>query len=136
MSPDPVVMVREAEREWERWPEAQRAERGEARWKTLISAELTRSAELVLGVAVLAPGATLNAHRHAQSEAYFVLEGAGVVTIDGAEHMVGPGSALFIAGDAVHSVRSTGAEDLRIAYVLAADAFEDVEYVFVDVAGG
>ncbi len=134
MSSDPVV-VREADREWERWPDAQVAERGEARWKTLISAGVTQSAGIVLGVAVLAPGRTLPAHRHAQAEAYLVLEGAGVVTIDGTEHTVGPGSAVFIAGDTVHAVRCTGAEDLRLTYVLAADAFEDVEYVFVDAAG-
>jgi quercetin dioxygenase-like cupin family protein len=134
MSNDPVV-VREAEREWERWPEAQVPERGEARWKTLISAGLTRSASLTLGVAELAPAATLEPHRHAQAEAYLVLAGEGVVTIDGTEHPVARGSAVFIGSDAVHSVRSTGAEDLRVAYVLAADAFEDVEYIFVDATG-
>lgn len=80
--------------------------------------------------ALLAPGETLHAHHHEQAEAYLVLAGSGIVTIDGCAHAVGPGASVFIAGNAVHSVKSTGQTDLRLAYVLAADAFEDVEYVF------
>ncbi len=129
MSREPVV-VHEDEREWETWPEEQLAERGDARWKTLISAGVTPSESLTLGVARLPPGATLRAHRHEQAEVYLVLEGRGVVTIDGSSRAVGPGASVFIAGNAVHSVESTGEADLRVAYVFAADAFEDVEYVF------
>ena len=42
------------------------------------------------------------------------------------------GAAVFIPGDAVHSCENTGASDLRFAYVLAADSFDDVEYIFED----
>ena len=127
-----AVVVREADRMWERWPPEQVAERGNVVWKTLISAGLTRSDSLTLGIALLAPGETLRPHRHEQAEAYLVLAGSGIVTIDGAGHVVGPGTGVFIAGNAVQSVESTGQTDLRVAYVLAADAFEDVEYVFVE----
>jgi quercetin dioxygenase-like cupin family protein len=129
MSPEPVV-VHEDEREWEGWPPEQVAERGESRWKTLISAGLTDSRSLTLGVARLPAGGVLPPHRHEQAEAYLVLDGAGVVTIDRAARAVGPGVSVFIPGNAVHSVEATGGTDLRLAYVLAADAFEDVEYVF------
>jgi quercetin dioxygenase-like cupin family protein len=131
MSSEPVVVVmHEHDREWQSWPQEQVAERGNVRWKTLISAGLTRSDSLTLGVAGLSPGETLRAHRHEQAEAYLVLDGAGIVTIDRSAHAVGPGAGVFIAGNAVHSVESTGQTELRVAYVLAADAFEDVEYVF------
>jgi quercetin dioxygenase-like cupin family protein len=129
MSTDPVVS-READREWEGWPADPRAERGDAQWKTLVSAGLTRSEGLTLGVARLPSGAALAAHRHAQAEVYYVLEGSGTVTIDGTPHAVAPGAGVFIAGGAVHAVESTGEKDLRVAYVLAADAFDDVEYDF------
>jgi quercetin dioxygenase-like cupin family protein len=129
MSSEPVV-VHEHDREWQSWPQEQVAQRGNVHWKTLISAGLTRSASLTLGVALLPPGETLRAHRHEQAEAYLVLDGTGIVTIDGSAHAVGPGAGVFIAGNAVHSVESTGETDLRVAYVLAADAFEDVDYVF------
>ena len=124
------AVVREADREWEGWPREQVAQRGDVRWRTLISAGVTPSESLTLGVALLAPGETLRAHRDEQAEAYLVLDGAGIVTIDGAPHALEPGTGVFIPGNAVHSVESTGRTDLRVAYVLAADAFEDVEYVF------
>ncbi len=129
MTSEPVV-VHEHDREWQSWPQKQVADRGNVRWKTLISAGVTASDSLTLGVARLSPGETLRAHRHEQAEAYLVLDGAGIVTIDGLAHAVGPGAGIFIAGNALHSVETTGQTDLRVAYVLAADAFEDVEYVF------
>jgi quercetin dioxygenase-like cupin family protein len=131
MKTEPVV-VRLEEREWEAWPGEQVPVRGPAEWKTLISAGLTRSEGLTLGVARLPPGGSLHRHHHAQHEAYLVLEGTGMVTIDGAARAVVPGAAVFIPGNAPHSVTATGERDLRFAYVLGADDFEDVEYVFDD----
>ena len=129
MNPEPVVVDQEA-REWEAWPADQVAERGEAEWKTLISAGLTRSEGLTMGVARLPHGGSLHSHRHAQPEAYLVLDGVAVLTIDGTARTVGPGVAVFIPGNALHSVKATGDSELRFAYVLAADSFEEVEYVF------
>ncbi len=128
---EPVV-VYEDTRKWETWPQQDVAQRGAVRWKTLISAGRTPSQSLTLGVAVIAPGETPRAHRHEQVEAYLVLEGTGIVTIDGSPHPVRPGAAVFIASNAMHTVQSTGQTSLRLAYVLAADALEDVEYVFSD----
>lgn len=129
MNPEPVA-VEEQAREWEAWPADQVAERGEAEWKTLISAGLTRSEALTMGLARLPPGGSLHAHRHEQHEAYFVLDGAAVITIDGTARTVGPGVAVFIPGKALHAVEATGDSGLRFVYVLAADSFQDVEYVF------
>jgi quercetin dioxygenase-like cupin family protein len=129
MDTEAFVVDQEA-RDWEAWPAGQVAERGEAEWKTLISAGLTASEGLTMGVARLPPGGALHAHRHAQHEAYFVLDGVAVLTIDGTARTVGPGVAAFIPGNAVHSITATGDSELRVAYVLAADSFEEVEYVF------
>jgi quercetin dioxygenase-like cupin family protein len=116
--------------EWETWPAEQVGQRGESEWKTLISAGLTSSAGLTMGVARLPPGGSLRTHRHEQHEAYLVLDGSGIVTIDGAAHPLSQGVAVFIPGGASHSVEATGRSDLQVAYVLAADSFDDVEYVF------
>jgi mannose-6-phosphate isomerase-like protein (cupin superfamily) len=124
------VVVNENDCEWQTWPAEQIAERGNVRWKTLISAGLTPSSALTLGVARLPAGETLRPHRHREAEVYFVLDGAGIVTIDGAARAVEAGAGVFIPGDAVHSVQSTGQTDMQVVYVLAADAFEDVEYIF------
>jgi quercetin dioxygenase-like cupin family protein len=124
------VVVQEAERPWETWPEAEIPLRGRVEWKTLISGDVTSSDSLTLGLSRLAPGESLNEHRHEQAEIYLVLAGSGVVGIDGEERTIGPGSAVFIPGNASHSCRNTGTAELRAAYVLAADSFEDVRYVF------
>jgi quercetin dioxygenase-like cupin family protein len=52
------------------------------------------------------------------------------VTLDGDEHTVSEGSAVFIPGGLPHGVRNTGPSVLRIFYVLAADGMGDVEYDF------
>ena len=131
MNLEPAVVEQQA-REWETWPAEQVAQRGEVEWKTLISAGLTRSEGLTVGVGRLPPGGSLHTHRHEQHEAYLVLDGTGVVTIDATARPVGPGVAVFIPGNALHSVEATGDSDLQIAYVLAADSFHDVEYVFAE----
>jgi quercetin dioxygenase-like cupin family protein len=124
------AFVEETEREWETWPEPLVEERGRIFWKTLVSADLTPSEDLTLGVARLPPGERLHEHRHEQAEVYLVLAGEGLVTVEGEARTVGPGAAVFIPGNAVHSCANTGAAELRFAYVLAADSFADVEYVF------
>lgn len=43
---------------------------------------------------------------------------------------VGPGVTVFIPGNAVHSLENRGDTELRFAYVLDADSFADVQYVF------
>jgi oxalate decarboxylase/phosphoglucose isomerase-like protein (cupin superfamily) len=58
------------------------------------------------------------------------LEGTGSVTVDGRTRPVGPGTSVFIPGNALHSCENRGEGDLRFAYVFPADSFEEVEYVF------
>ncbi len=73
--------------------------KGRIGWRTLFSADATPTAALTAGVAKLQPGGWLGLHRHEPAEIYYVLEGRGVVTLDGAEIEVGAGSAVFIPGD-------------------------------------
>jgi mannose-6-phosphate isomerase-like protein (cupin superfamily) len=111
MDREPVV-VQESTREWETWPDEEVSRKGLVYWRTLISGE------------------ALHEHGHQQAEIYLILEGTGSVTIDGNARPVGAGSAVFIPGNVLHSCENTGTSELRFAYVLAADSFEEVEYVF------
>jgi quercetin dioxygenase-like cupin family protein len=124
------VIVDAASASWESWPEDQLEQRGDVQWKTLISAGRTPTARLTAGVARLTAHGRLRAHRHEQAEIYIILEGAGTVTIDGAATDVTAGATVFIPGSAVHAIEATAETELRFAYVLDADAFEDVTYVF------
>jgi len=129
MGGEPVV-VRGRDLEWETWGEGDVAERGRVFWKTLISASVTRSEALTVGIARVPPGEGLNEHWHQQAEVYLVIEGSGVVRIDSRPHPVEAGSAVFIPGNVAHSCENTGASELHFAYVFPADSFEEVEYVF------
>jgi len=123
------TVVREQDVAFEEWSD--RPSRN-LRWRTLISGDRTPSDSLTMGVAELAPGASEGPrlHRHAQAEIYYILEGQGVVTIDGEVHSVDAGSTVFIPGNAEHGVRNIGSGVMRLLYVFAADSFDQIEYVF------
>ena len=129
MDREPVV-VREGTREWETWPEEEAARKGSVYWRTLISGDVTPSEALTVGIGRMPPGEALSRHRHRQAEVYLVLEGCGSVEIGPEARPVEAGSAVFIPGDALHSLANTGASDLRFAYVFAAGSFDEIEYVF------
>lgn len=111
----------------ERWDDPAR---GTIRFRTLISAPDTATTGLVCGVAMLAAGETFALHSHAEPEVYFGLEGEGCVTIDGQQHLLAPGVALYIPGGAVHGVPlATG--PLKWFYTFATDSFADIRYRFL-----
>ncbi len=129
MNVEPVV-IQENDLGWEGWPEDQVVERGKVFWKTLLSGDRTPSDCLTLGLCEVPPGEALHVHRHAQAEAYYVLEGEGVVTLDGHEHAVKKGSALFIPGNAHHGIRNPSGAPLRFIYTFPANSFEEIVYIF------
>ncbi len=104
--------------------------KGRIAWRTLFSGDRTPTAALTAGVAELEPGGWLALHRHAPAEIYYVLEGRGIVTLDGVEHEVSAGSAVFIPGNVEHGSRNAGDTPLRVLYAFAADSFAEVEYRF------
>lgn len=103
--------------------------RGTIRFRTLVSAPGTPTDSLVCGVAMMEAGDTFALHSHDHAEVYFGLEGEGDVTIDGQQHRLAPGIALFIPGGAQHGIpRATG--HLKWFYTFAADSFADIRYQF------
>lgn len=122
------VVLHERDCPLESWSDASRSR---VAWRTLLSADRTPTGALTLGVAELPPGDHETVpHRHAQIEAYYVLEGEGLVLIDGDRYPVRAGSVVFIPGEAEHGATNTGSETLRLLYVFATDSFEEVEYRF------
>ena len=68
-----------------------------------------------LAEARLAPGEATEPHYHAVSEEfYYVIEGEGVMRIGTETQAVGVGDAILIPAGAVHTLRNTGAGNLRI----------------------
>ena len=60
-----------------------------------------------LAEATLAAGLLTDLHHHkASEEFYFILEGRGVIQVDGEEQAVGPGDAILIPPGAWHRIRA------------------------------
>jgi quercetin dioxygenase-like cupin family protein len=110
----------------ETWDDA----RGRIAFHTLVSGGATPSDGLVAGLAIVEPGGSLAKHRHEPAEIYHIVEGQGVVTIDGVRHAVSSGATVFIPGNAWHAIENGFQAPLRFFYVFPGDRFEDVEYVF------
>lgn len=122
-------VVHESDCEVEDWSDSGR--RGVS-WRTLISADRTPTDSLTVGIAEIQPGAPdeLHLHRHEPAEAYYILSGTGVVSIDGEVHHIRAGSTIFVPSNAVHAVGNTGTEVVRLLYVFGVDSFDDVKYIF------
>ncbi|NEY89138.1 cupin domain-containing protein [Rhodobacteraceae bacterium KMS-5] len=103
--------------------------KGTLSWQSLFSRGETATDSLTCGVATIRPGEHFAAHRHAQAEVYFGLEGRGIVVIDAQPHELSPGVALFIPGNAEHGIPEAH-ETLRWFYTFAADSFDDITYRF------
>ena len=58
------VVVREGTREWDTWPDEEVGRKGLVYWKTLVSADVTRSEALTMGIGRVPPGEALRTHRH------------------------------------------------------------------------
>ena len=106
--------------------------RGVVKWRTLLSGDRTPTEALTMGVAEVSnvDAADLKLHRHAQAEAYYVLSGDGVIHVDGRDYPLSPGTVAFIPGGALHAARGLGVEPLRILYMFAANAFDEIHYEF------
>ena len=113
-------------------PEAWNDARGRLSFHTLVSGDMTPSNGLVAGVTTLEPSGELAAHSHAPPDIYYALEGQGIVTIDGVERTVSAGAAVFIPGDAVHSIRNPFSGPFKIFYVFPRDRFDEITYNFVE----
>jgi mannose-6-phosphate isomerase-like protein (cupin superfamily) len=71
-----------------------------------------------LAHAVVKPGQKTLPHRLKSAEVYYVLEGRGLMHIDGERAEVGPGQAVYIPPQAVQSIENTGPNDLEFLCVV------------------
>jgi mannose-6-phosphate isomerase-like protein (cupin superfamily) len=73
-----------------------------------------RGLPLVFRKRALHPGSAIGYHRQREDEIYYVLSGRGELTLDGARHVVGPGTALLTRPGSSHGLRQVGQDDLVI----------------------
>ncbi len=104
---------------------------GTASWRMLFSGDRTDTDSITCGVATVAPGQPLSLHRHAHAEVYYGLLGEARAFVGNVEHVILPGTALFIPGNIEHGLQACQAE-VQVLFIFAADDFKEVVYVFPD----
>jgi mannose-6-phosphate isomerase-like protein (cupin superfamily) len=66
----------------------------------------------------LPPGRAVAPHRHREiEEIYYVLSGAGVMTVGDERRHVGAGDAIYIPRETLHTLENTGDEPIRLLLV-------------------
>jgi len=84
-----------------------------------------------LAEARVQPGARTTPHYHPLAEEiYYILQGAGRLTIDGETRDVGPGDAIAISPGAVHTIHNYGSQTLKFL-CCCAPGYEDADTVLV-----
>lgn len=101
-------------------------------WQQIFSGPDTPTNEMNIGMARFPPASegrkSFNAlHRHKQAEFYYILSGSGVVKIEGVDHDVSAGHALFIPGNSEHGFWNLDTEkELVFLWGFAANGFRDI----------
>src|SRR4051794_35899035 len=89
----------------------------------LLASPRTSSAEhLTTTLAVIRPGGEQRLHSHRPEQVYFILEGAGLMTVGSETQRVGPGDCIFIPSGQPHGLKNDGAVTLRY-FSAAASAY-------------
>ena len=81
--------------------------------------EETGATQISSGITTFAPGSSNTTHYHNAEESVIVIEGEGVMVIDGEEHHVKPNDAAFITPGTHHRIINTGDRPFRIAWSYA-----------------
>jgi mannose-6-phosphate isomerase-like protein (cupin superfamily) len=74
----------------------------------------TPNLRMVFRKRALKPGSGIGYHEQKEDEIYYVLSGRGLMTIDGKDMEVGPGTAVLTRPGSSHGLKQVGTEDLVI----------------------
>lgn len=69
---------------------------------------------LVFRKRALKPGSAIGYHEQKDDEIYYVVSGHGVMTLDGKNVEVGPGTAILTRPGSSHGLKQTGPDDLVV----------------------
>jgi mannose-6-phosphate isomerase-like protein (cupin superfamily) len=85
----------------------------------LIVSEKTCGAEkLTITMVEMESGGFQHLHSHEPEQMYYILEGCGLMHVDGEDQMVQAGDCIFFPPSAVHGLKNTG--EGRLLYISAA----------------
>lgn len=76
-------------------------------------------------VSIYQPKGYCEVHTHETAEnIYYILQGEGIVELNGEKHLVDPGMVVFVPPGVPHGIKNTGFEDL--IFIVAASPPQDM----------
>jgi mannose-6-phosphate isomerase-like protein (cupin superfamily) len=116
-----VAVIRNiAEVPWRQFPN----HHGGALSKPLVMPQTLASRQLDYRISLYQPMAYVELHSHEiQEQVYHVLEGEGLMHIDGKAHVVRKHDVIFLPPGVTHSIANTGLVDL--VFIVATSPVED-----------
>jgi mannose-6-phosphate isomerase-like protein (cupin superfamily) len=79
----------------------------------LVSALTCDAENLAITLVEMEPGGVQHTHSHAPEQMYYILEGSGVMTVDGERRQVQAGDCIYFPSFAKHGLENTGGTALR-----------------------
>jgi uncharacterized cupin superfamily protein len=113
--PDPKTLIRTSTLDWSKARHGRHPFNPASEMRRVPLGDLAGLQRVPVHLLRVPPGKeTFVPHAHAIEEEWaFVLEGEGVVSLDGVDHPIGPGDYIGFPTDGViHQIRNTGAVDL------------------------
>ncbi len=101
-------------------------------WFSLLDSAITPTQGLAVGIAEFPTGCSNTEHWHAQPELYYVLEGEGQLEVEGIAYPVRKGDAIYVPGNALHTIKNQATDLLKILYAFPANSLSEVQYKFPD----
>ncbi len=98
---------------------------GGALSKALVDAQNTGTRRVDFRISHYAPAAFVEEHVHrVQEQIYYVTEGEGVLTLDGARHLMRPGDYVYVPPGVRHGFANTGTRGL-VFFVITTPATDE-----------
>ncbi len=79
----------------------------------LVSEKTSGAEKLAITIVEMEPGGFQYLHAHEPEQMYYILEGRGLMSVDGEEQMVQTGDCIFFSSFAEHGLKNTGEGVLR-----------------------
>ena len=69
-------------------------------------------------VTIYEPGGYVKTHSHKKADhIYYCLDGQGIITLDRVNHIVGPGTTIYIPEGVEHSIINTGSKSFHLIVI-------------------
>ena len=86
--------------------------------KVLISPELQGVKNIAVGMTIIAPGGRTSSHVHLkEEEPWYIVEGQGLLIVDGHEMKVEKDTVIVVLPGEYHQITNTGQTEMKILWI-------------------